>query len=84
MSENYSLELEKFTDKEYFTEKDLVFQFPFNSEQMAEKTEEEKQRIANTRREQGNRLKEQMAKKREAKIIFFFFFFFLGKVYIYF
>jgi hypothetical protein len=55
-------------DKDLFLEKDRVIQFPFNADALAEKTEEEKERVANTRKAQGQRLKEQLEKKRDEKL----------------
>jgi len=55
-------------DRDAFQERDRVIQFPFTADTVAEKTEEEKERLANTRKAQGQRLKDQLDRKREEKM----------------
>jgi len=68
LSTDYSRELEMVKDKTFFEQLDRVFQLNFNLDAVAEKSEEEKLRIANARKEQGRRLREQLSKKRDEKL----------------
>ena len=65
---NYMQDLRSLKDRDLFRQFDRVIQFPFTQDTLAEVTEEEKQRIANTRKAQGMRLKERLDQKREEKI----------------
>jgi actin-related protein 5 len=69
VSSDYDNELRSYLDWSGLEDRDIVIQYPFVEEVVVEKTEEEKARILERKKESGRRLQEQAAKMRLEKLI---------------
>jgi actin-related protein 5 len=67
-SSDYTSELRTLSDPTNLAELDVVHQFPFTQVVVEEKTEEELERIAEKKRENGRRLQEMQQKQRLEKV----------------
>jgi actin-related protein 5 len=67
-SSDYSAELGTLSDPAKLAELDVAHQFPFTQVVAEEKTEEELERIAEKKRENGRRLQEMQQKQRLDKV----------------
>ncbi|RKF62623.1 Actin-like protein arp5 [Erysiphe neolycopersici] len=69
LSKDYDEELANYLDWNYLEQNDRVIQFPYTEEVVIQKTQEELDRIAEKRKENGRRLQEQAAKMRLEKLM---------------
>ncbi|KAJ1737909.1 Nuclear actin-protein involved in chromatin remodeling [Coemansia sp. Benny D160-2] len=68
VAEDFDKELSCYLTADNLAEKDITVQFPFPMPNLDERTEEEIQRAAERRKEQGKKLQEMAAKKRQDKL----------------
>lgn len=69
VAQDYELELSTYLDWTGLEERDHVIQYPYTEQVLVQKSEEELERLAEKRRENGRRLREQAAKSRLEKLM---------------